>query len=233
MIVINTFKALSTLIIFTLLSACATTPMPPLTYNQGAVVQSLSTGVSLSMQSAEQGMAGSGFMVYRRPDKVHLIILSPFGTTLFEVFTLGDQITLVYPSQGIAYSGHVKQLPEKAGSQGWHLMRWVMDSDPLGISKPNGTYERRNHQGQVEKITVEQGLITTKANPNGDQVYYGGYSVISGVPIAAEIEIHNKMDDRIRIKLQEPEINIPLDDAAFVPRLDGLKLLPLSAIESL
>lgn len=229
----NLFRLTYTLIVFTILSGCVSTPRQSLTYEHGAVVNSLSTGISLSVHSAEQSMSGSGFMVYRRPDKVHMILLSPFGTTLFEVFALGDRITLVYPSQGVAYSGRLNELPEKGGSQGWHLMRWVMDADPPGKSKPDGTYENINNQGLKEKITIEQGLITSKSNSAGEHIYYGNYTVINGVPLAGEIDIRNKIDDRILLKLQEPEVNTPLEDTAFIPHLDGLKVLPLSAIESL
>jgi hypothetical protein len=89
-------------------SACAALPKVPLDYTQGAVVSSISSEVSLSARSSGKSLSGHGFMVYQRPDKVHLVVLSPFGTTLMEVYTLGDRITLVYPSQGVAYAA--KQL---------------------------------------------------------------------------------------------------------------------------
>lgn len=227
----NTLKNIVTVFILLLITSCAHTPNTPLVYNQGAIVETMSTGISLSIHTAERSMSGNGFMVYRRPDKTHLILLSPFGTTVFEVFVLGNQITLVYPSQGVAYSGHFNQLPKKGGTQGWSLMRWIMDADPVGMKKSDGTYERVSSRGSKEDITVANGLITSKTNSNGDKIYYENYSLINGVPVASEIDIRNKQDDRIHLKLQEPEINLHLDDAAFMPRLEGIKLLPLSELE--
>jgi len=227
----NILKNTLALLFLLLITSCAHTPPPPLVYNQDAVVESMSTGISLSLQTSEKSISGNGFMVYRRPDNIHMILLSPFGTTVFEVFALGNQITLVYPSQGVAYTGHINQLPKKGGVQGWSLMRWVMDADPVGMSKKDGTYERVSNQGIRESITVINGLITRKANPDGDQVYYEDYSLINGVPLASVIDIRNKQDDRIRLKLQDIELNTKLNDAVFVPRLDGLKLLPISELE--
>jgi hypothetical protein len=214
-------------------SACAALPKVPLDYTQGAVVSSISSEVSLSARSSGNSLSGHGFMVYQRPDKVHLVVLSPFGTTLMEVFTLGDRITLVYPSQGVAYAGRFDELPEGKGMQGWRLMRWVMDADPAGPASQNGTVERTSRQGGQEKVTFAAGLITAKSTSNGDRVFYRDYQSVKGVPFARELEILNGKDDRIRLKLEEPEVNTTLDEAAFTPRLDGMKLLPLSALKGL
>jgi len=214
-----------------LVSACATAPKVPLEFAPGGVVATLSSEVSLSARTAAGSMSGHGFMVYRRPDQVHLVMLSPFGTTLFEIFTKDDLITLVYPSQGVAYTGRFDELPDDKGMQGWRLMRWVMDADPAGQKDQNGVIERAARQGGQEKVTFEAGLITSKTNENGDRVFYREYRVVNGVPVATELEIFNGNDDRIRLKLDEPEVNTPLDDAAFTPRLDGLRLLPLAALQ--
>ena len=214
-------------------SACAAVPTVPRDYTPGTVVTSLSSEVSLSARTSGSSLSGHGFMVYRRPDQVHLMVLSPFGTTLLEVFTLGDQITLVYPSQGIAYTGRFEELPDAMGMQGWRLMRWVMDADPAGPANQNGTIERTSRQGVPEKVTFESGLITAKSTLNGDRVIYRNYQIAKGVPFATELEIYNGKDDRIRLKLEEPEVNITLDEAAFTPRLDGLKLLPLASLQGL
>ncbi len=227
----NIFKSSIAFFILLITTSCAHTTKTPLIYNQGAIVETMSTGISLSLQTSDQNLSGNGFMVYRRPDKIHMILLSPFGTTVFEVFALGNQITLVYPSQGVAYTGHFNQLPRKGGAQSWSLMRWTMDADPVGMMKVDGTYGRINNQGTKEDITVVNGLITVKTNTDGDKIYYEDYSLINGVPVASEIDIRNKQDDRIRLKLQETEINTHLDDAAFIPRLEGIKLLPLSELE--
>jgi hypothetical protein len=82
-----------------------------------------------------------------------------------------------------------------------------------------------------EKVTYENGLVTSKESSTGDRVYYSKYSVVNGVPVAAELDLRNSKDDRILITLDEPEINTHLDDAVLAPHLDGLTLLPLSAIQ--
>jgi len=178
-------------------------------------------------------MGGSGYLLFRRPDQLHLVVLSPFGTTMMEAFALGDRITLVYPSRTTAYVGNFDELPDKGGLQGWRLMRWVMDADPSGGLPLSGTVERVSKPGFSEKVTYENGLVTAKESSGGDQVQYRNYSVVNGVPLAGELDMRNGRGDRIRIVLDEPEVNTRLDDAVFTPQLDGLTIMPLSAIQGL
>jgi hypothetical protein len=152
---------------------------------------------------------------------------------MMEAFALGDRITLVYPSKSLAYVGSFDELPDKGGLQGWRLMRWVMDADPRDTDRLSGTVERTSKSGFSEKVTYEHGLVAAKVSPAGDHVYYGRYALVNGVPLAAELDIRNGRDDRIRMVLDEPEVNTPLEDAVFAPYLDGLKVLPLSAIQGL
>ena len=42
--------------------------------------------------------------------------------------------------------------------------------------------------------------------------------------------MRNSREDRVRLTLDEPEVNTPLEDAAFTPRLDGFTMLPLAAL---
>jgi hypothetical protein len=214
-------------------SGCISTKVPVLNFDHNAEINSLSTAISISMHSAERNMSGSGFMVFRKPGDIHIILLSPFGTTLFEVYALGDQLTLLYPSQGVAYTGHSDHLPRRGGVHGWHLLRWVMDLKLPDYAKQNGSVERLSFNGQQEKITYEHGLIIAKTNSTGDEVFYGKYSLINGVPLAQEIDIRNKADERILLKLEDPDVNAALDNMAFKPKIDGFKLLPLSALELL
>ena len=227
------YRLIRNLLPLLLLSACATVPTPPLDYRPGAVVETLSSAVSLSIHAAESRMSGSGYLLFRRPDQLHLIVLSPFGTTLMEAFALGDRITLVYPSRATAYVGNFNELPEKGGLQGWRLMRWVMDADPSGELPLSGTVERVSKTGSSEKVTYENGLVAAKESSAGDQVQYRNYAVVNGVPLAMELDLRNDRGDRIRIVLDEPEVNTVLDDAVFTPQLDGLTIMPLSAIQGL
>jgi hypothetical protein len=216
-----------------LLSACATFSTHPVEYRPGAVVETLSSAVSLSIHTSDYSMGGSGYMVFRRPDQLHLVVLSPFGTTMMEAFALGDRITLIYPSTSIAYAGRFDELPNKGGLQGWSLMRWVMDADPSEGRPLSGTVSRLGKLGFEEKVTYEHGLVVSKESPAGDHIYYGRYAAFNGVPLATELDLRNGHDDRIRIVLDEPDVNTPLDDAVFVPHLDGLTVRPLSDIKVL
>jgi len=76
-------------------------------------------------------------------------------------------------------------------------------------------------------------VVITKESSAGDQVQYRNYSVVNGVPLAAELDLRNGNGDRIRILLDEPEVNTALDDAVFTPNLDGLTIVPLSAIQGM
>jgi hypothetical protein len=217
-----------------MLTACATAlPRPGIDFQPGKVVETLSSAVSVSIHTSETMMGGHGFLVYRRPDQLHLVILSPFGTTLMEAFALGERITLVYPSRSTAYSGLVSELPDKDGMQGWSMMRWVMDADPPADGVMNATLERTTKQGARERVTIENGLVTAKVSEAGDRVYYGNYKVINGVPLATEIDLRNARDDRILLNLSEPEVNVPVDDTALQPRLTDMTVLPLTAIKGM
>ena len=53
------------------------------------------------------------------------------------------------------------------------------------------------------------------------------------MPFAAELDLRNSQDDRIRMVLDEPEVNAPLENSVFIPRLEGVKVLPLSQLKGL
>jgi len=227
------YRLLKNLLPLLLLSACATVATKTIDYRPGAVVDTLSSPVSLSIHASDSSMSGRGYLVFRRPDQLHLVVLSPFGMTEMEAFALGDRITLIYPSRSTAYVGNFNELPDKGGLQGWRMMRWVMDADPHEGNHLSNTVERTSKLGFSEKVTFENGLITAKESLTGDQVQYRNYSVVNGVPLAAELDLRTGRGDRIRIVLDEPEVNTPLDDAVFTPQLDGLTVIPISAIPGL
>ncbi|MDD5286515.1 MAG: lipoprotein insertase outer membrane protein LolB [Desulfuromonadaceae bacterium] len=227
------YRLLKHLLPLLLFTGCATIATPPFAYRPGRVVETLSSAVSLSIHASDGSMGGSGYLLYRRPDQLHLVMLSPFGTTMMEAFAKGDRITLIYPSRSTAYVGRFDELPDKGGLQGWSLMRWVMDADPREGLPLSETVERISKLGFTEKVTFEHGLVTSKVSPAGDHVYYSRYSPVNGVPVALKLDMRNGRDDRIRITLDEPEVNTPLDDSVFAPCLDGLTVMPLSAIQGL
>jgi hypothetical protein len=217
---------------FLVLSACSAR-VPHLDYRPGAVMETLSAAASISVYSSESSISGRGFIVYRRPDKLHLVVLSPFGTTMFEAFALGERVAMLYPSQSVAYVGNVNELQEQGGLQGWRMMRWIMDAEPAANPDFSGSVIRDGKSGFKEQVVFENGLITSKTSPAGDTVYYKKYSVINGVPVASELDLRNDRNDRIRIVLDEPEVNNHIEDAAFMPRLERMTILPLSALKQM
>ena len=226
-------RALLVALFLAVTAGCVSAPRPVLDFTPGAVVATLSSPVSMSIQAADRGMAGHGYLIFRRPGQARMVILSPFGTTIMEAIVSSDRITLLYPGQMTAYSGRLGELPDKGGLQGWRLMQWVMDAEPPGDPSRNGTVERMGKQGFNEKLTFENGLVVAKESQQGDRVYYEKYVVINGVPLATEVDMRNARDDRVSLKLDEPEINTPLDDDVFQPKLDGYTILPLSALAGL
>lgn len=200
-----------------------------LVYEPGRSLHTLSASVSLSLRSRGGNLSGNGVMAYRRPDRFHFAMLSPFGSTLLEAFALGERLTLVYPSQSLAFTGSFSELPEGSGMQGWRLLRWVMDAQPAAPSL-NGSVERDGGESGPESVTYESGLVTSKRSSGGDRVSYENYSLVNGVPLPGGMEVRTGSGDRIRMVLDDPEVNQTLDDTSFTPRLEGMRVLPLSAL---
>jgi hypothetical protein len=194
-------------------------------------VETLSADVSLSVTNGDHGMGANGLLLYRRPDQMRMVILSPFGTTLMDVFVAGDRITIVDSSKGEAYSGLISDLPSGEAGDTWRLIRWVLDVDPPGSAVRNGGLVRKNSQGIWERVEFRDGLLVEKSLPGGDEIRYNDYVVVHGVPLATEIIMENKAGARFRVKINDPEVNTDLDPNAFTPRLDGLPLRPLSVLK--
>ena len=193
----------------------------------GAVVKTLSATASLSITKGEQGMGSSGYLLYQRPDRMRLVILSPFGTTLMEVIVFGNRITIIDNSNSAAFIGLWTNSPGRgrvrpgftpAGSWTW--------TRPVILP---GTARRKGSTaaGSRERVAFENGLVVSKSLANGDMVRYRDYETVNGVPLATEIIMDSHDGGRFRIKLSEPEVNAELAPDAFLPRLDGLQLYPL------
>ena len=219
--------------IFVLLlsSGCATTPKPQLVYQPGAVVDTLSATASLSISKGDQGMGSNGYLLYQRPDRMRLVILSPFGTTMMEAIVTGDLITIINNSKRLAYTGHLADLPDTGQGGTWRQARWVMETDKPDSSVRDGVIERVNSMGLKEQVTYENGLVISKSLANGDMVRYRDYELVNGVPLATEIIMDSHDGGRFRIKVTEPEVNTELASEAFVAHLEGLTVYPLAALQ--
>jgi outer membrane lipoprotein-sorting protein len=220
------------LLALALVSGCAAfTPRPPLVYQPGIQVDTLSAAVSLSIKKGKQSMGANGFLLYHRPDRMRVVILSPFGTTMMETIVAGEQVTIVENSKGVAFSGLLAELPDQANGDTVRQARWVMDVPIPGSSLRDGLVERTNNMGQKEHVTFENGLVVAKTLSNGDEARYNDYVAVNGVPLATEIVIRSHNGDRFRIGISEPEVNTELSPEAFTPHLESMTIYPLSALQ--
>jgi len=213
-----------------LLSSGCATAKSQLVYRHGAVVETLSAAASLSISKGEQGMGSNGYLLYQRPDRMRMVILSPFNTTVMEAVMTGNLITIINTSKGAAFVGNLDDLPQSGEGATWRQARWVMDIDPPGAFAGDGSLERVNSQGARERVTFENGLVVSKVLENGDMVRYSEYELVSGIPLAGEIIMNSHDGGRFRIRVTEPEVNTELSADAFVPHLDGLAVYPLAAL---
>jgi hypothetical protein len=223
------------LIITGLLAACSTTtPHLPLsdTLRPGAVVETLSSTVTVALRTADRNLAARGVMLYRRPDQLRLVLLSPFGTTLMEAQVKGERLTLAYPANGVAYQGLISELPAATGQRGFAMLRWVLDTDLPAGSVATGSFSRPAIRGGIEQVSLQDGLIVEKNLSSGERVRYRNYRSYDGVPLAQELQMESAEGDRIRLTLEEPEVNLSLEEQAFDVPLTGLRLLPLSQLKT-
>jgi outer membrane lipoprotein-sorting protein len=219
-----------------LCSGCSTTVPRPLAFSaittQSAhQLSTLSSAITLSFHSAEKHLSGRGVMVFQRPDQMRLVLLSPFGTTLMEALVNGSQLTLAYPGNGVAYQGLISQLPPAAGQKGWGLFQWVLATDPPAGAVANGTIVQRRERGGDETVTLKNGLVVEKSLASGERVRYQDYQQLQGIWLAMELLMETADGERIKLHLEDPELNTDLGSQAFLVRLDGLKLLPLSELK--
>lgn len=218
------------------LSACATAPKPePVpSFRPVGSVETLQSEVSLSVKAGDRKIGGRGYLVFKRPDRFHLAVLSPFGFTLMDVFVSDDLITCLIPSKQTAYRGRVSELPDANALRGWGMMRWVIDTPPAAEGTGPGEREYVSPDGKREILSYdERGLLTAKTNEAGDRVAYLDYRDRNGVSFPGTIEMSNARGDMVRIVFDEPELNQPLEEAALSPSLDGVEVLPLAAFKGL
>ena len=222
-----------TLLAFSL-SACATAPMPAPSVKPGKAVETLSSEVSLSVKSGDKSIGGRGYLIFKRPDRFHLAVLSPFGTTMMDVFVADDRITCLIPSKQTAYQGRISELPDRNALKGWGMMRWVVDTPPADEGDGAGTREYLASDGRKELLSYDdRGLLVSKSNEDGDRVAYGEYHDRNGVAFPACIEMANRQGDTVKIVFDEPEVNQPVEEAALIPVLEGVEVRPLADFRGL
>lgn len=215
------------LVIPLLLAACATAPKLVSCPLPGKEADTIQSPVSIAVKAGGKSIGGRGYLVYQRPDRFHLVLLSPFGLTLFEVFTAGDRITCVIPSSDTAYTGDVAELPDRSALKSWGLMRWVAERPPAAGPTP-GVLKCTAPDGRPEQVTYDaRGLVQIKEDEDGNRVAYRDYADINGVALPTTVELTDHRGDSVRIVFTEPEVNQPVEESALTPRLEGVTVLPL------
>jgi hypothetical protein len=209
------------------LAGCATTPPPAFAPVHGVAITTLQSGVSLSLETAAGSTGGRGYLFFRTPDTFRLTVLSPFGQTFLDLFVAGERVTCLVPSKKQAWRGTIADLPENLGTRVWPLLRWVVEPPhPAGpalvrtFSRPDGTPETVYYD--------RDGFVLRKVDSSGDEVLYGDYRVAEGVAVPWRIEVATASGDRLKLLLDEPDVNTPLDDELLTPSLSGMELLPLA-----
>lgn len=214
------------------LSGCLTVRTPAeMNYVSGTVVKTLSSNISLSYASPERSISGSGYLMYRKPDQMRVVILSPFGAVVQEVYVAGELVTIVDAGNGIAFNGIYADLPVKGDFSGWRYIHWLIDIDPPDSSRRSAVVERTNRFGDREKACFENGLLTSKTTAAGGLVSYSRYSEVQGAPFPLKITYDTVGKETFTILLEDPEINVPFAEGAFTPDLSKLLVYPLSALK--
>lgn len=210
-----------------IVAGCATAPKPLEGIIAGRKLDTLSAAVGIAMHSGEKSSGGRGYMVFRQPDRFRLVVVSPFGLTLMEVFADGETLTCIVPSKQVAYSGRIAELPDRDGLRSWGLMRWVVDLPP--VAGPARYRDHITRDGMREKVYYDdRGLVVRKESEVGDEVRFLDYRVVDGVPLAEVIEIISATGERVRLTFSDPEVNGNVDDEMLKPNLEGLQVLPFS-----
>lgn len=214
------------------LSGClAFRPPAELEYAVGAAVETLSGTASLSYAASGRSVSGSGFVLYRKPDQIRVVILSPFGSVLQEIYVTGDQVSIVDTGNGVVYSGSNRDLPDSGDVSGWRYIQWIIDIDPPEPTRSTTVIERTNRYGQQEVAAFENGLLISKTTAAGGHVRYRRYAATRGVAFPLEIIYETVAKEKFTILFEEPEINVPLTDAAFTFNRDKLRVYPLSLLK--
>ena len=214
-----------------LLAGCAAPTRIPLTgLIPGREVETLQSPVSLSIKTATRSIGGRGYLIFKRPDRFHVAVLSPFGPTMADIYSDGTKLTCVIPGRQIAYTGLMSELPDRDGLRAWSLMRWVVEPTPA--AGPALTRENVNGSGVRERLFYDvQGLLERKETDGGDRVAYRDYRNVDGIALAESIELGNLKGDTVRIVLDDPAVNQPVEDGALQPNLEGIKVLPFSSFK--
>ena len=216
------------------LTGCGTAPTAKIPFKPGATVETLASVVTLSIKVPGNSTGGRGYMLYQRPDKFHLVMLTPFGTTAMESFVAGEHLTIMIPSKGEAYTGTFADIPADSSLRGWQMMRLMGAEkafyDPL---RRGETEKRIGALGEVTSYYDGSGLLKEEVFSGGEKVFFHDYRSVEGVPFPCITEYTDSSGASVRITFDQPEINGVLDKSALIPDLEGLIVLPLTRFKGI
>jgi len=223
-------KELFALLLF--IAGCASIPKEQAPFRPGLTVETLSSEISISVKAPKISTGGRGYMLFQRPDRFHLVMLTPFGTTALETFSDNDRLTIIIPSKGTAYTGRFDEMPEESPLQGWRMIRLMAaDESFFEPMKKGGMEKRRRDMGESTSFYDGSGLLARELFSGGEELFFRDYISADGVPFPGTIEFTDNKGSRVKVKFDEPEINKPLDAATLRPKLDGITLLPLASFK--
>lgn len=208
------------------LFACATVKRPLTDIVPGREVETLQSAINISAQAGGHSSGGRAFLVFKRPDRFHMAVLSPFGLTVLEVFSDHDRLTCLLPSKQTAYTGLFSEIPETSALKNMSLMKWVV-APPPATAPYAAKGETTAPSGDRFRFDAN-GLVERKVSPQGDEAIYRDYHSVDGVAFPGTIVIGNRFGASVTIVFDEPQINLPVEDAALTPNLEGMSIRPLA-----
>lgn len=231
MFVKTVYSVLLTASILVVLTSChSVRPAVELQFTSGAPVESLSGNVSLAYAGLNRSISGNGYLMYRKPDQMRMVILSPFGSVLQEIFVSGELVTIVDAGNGIAFRGVSDELPATGDFSSWRYIHWLTDIDTPDVSRGNAAIKRINRFGDAETAEFENGLLMTKTTAGG-KVSYGNYTALQGVAFPLKIVYETVAKELFTIIIEDPEVNVPIADGAFAPDLKKFLIYPLTNLK--
>jgi hypothetical protein len=159
-----------------------------------------------------------------------MVVLSPFGSVLQEIYVSGEQVTIIDAGNGIAFSGNYRELSEHGDLSAWRHIHWLIDIDPPDKARNSSTLERINRFGEPEQAVFENGLLVSKRTATAGHVRYGGYKAVDGVAFPLEITYESVNLEKFTMILDEPEINTVFAEGTFTPNLAKYRVYPLSSL---
>lgn len=223
---------LSILLITFLFYGCSSIKPPAeLSYNANLYISSVSSNASLAYKSPLKTISGSGILMYKKPDQVRMVVLSPFGSVLQEVFVLGEIITIIDTGNGNAFVGNYNDLPANGDLSAWRYIHWLIEIDGPEPSGSSYLTNRINRFGEMEEAAFEKGLLVSKSTIRAGKVKYNSYISVAGIAVPSEIVYETNAKEEFTIKLNEPEVNGELIATTFVPNLNKYNTYPLSVLK--